>query len=229
MNETLFSRIKYAFIHSLPVLCGYLFLGTAFGILLQNAGYNFVWAFFMSLFIYAGSMQFIMVPMMVAAVSPLTMAITTIFVNSRHMFYGISFIEEFHKLKGKLYMIFSLTDETYSVLYSCKAIDHRKKHHDSWFFISLFDHLYWITGCVLGTLIGEWVPIDFTGIDFSMTALFVVILIEQILGKGKIIKQAAFIGFLSGIICLFIFGGDNFLLPSLIITVILLSGYSLKS
>ena len=104
--------IKYAFSRTLPVLFGYIFLGIAFGIVLQQAGFNFIWAFCISLFLYAGSMQFVLVPLLASTASPLTVAVTTLFVNSRHVFYGLSFIESFKKMKTQLYMIFSLSDET---------------------------------------------------------------------------------------------------------------------
>ncbi len=227
MNTEKRKELRYAFFKSIPVMCGYLFLGIAFGILLQNAGYNFIWAFFISLLVYAGSMQFVMVPMLVSAVSPLTMAVTTFFVNSRHIFYGLSFVDAFEKIKAKVYMIFSLTDETYSILCSCRSADPEEKHKDAWFWISALDHFYWVLGSVIGALIGQVLPVDFTGIDFSMTALFVVILMEQVLGKGKEVKAAAGIGIIVGLVCLFIFGTDKFLLPSLLITVFLLSGDSL--
>ena len=125
--------IKYAFVKSLPVMAGYIFLGIAFGILLSQAGYNFIWAFFMSLFVFAGSMQFAMVPLMAAGATPVVMAITALFVNSRHIFYGLSFIEAFKKLKGRPYLIFALTDETYSVLCGCKNEDPLEEKSKSWF------------------------------------------------------------------------------------------------
>lgn len=217
---------RYAFLKSVPVLCGYLFLGIAFGILLQNAGYNAIWAFFISLFVYAGSLQFIMIPMLAGAVSPLTMATTTLFVNSRHLFYGLSFVESFQKMKAKLYMIFSLTDETYSILCNCKNQDPEEKNRRSWFTIALLDHIYWIVGSVTGALLGQVLPVDFTGIDFAMTALFVVILIEQVYGKNMQTRLAALVGGITGFLCLLIFGTDKFLLPSLLITVFILSGFS---
>lgn len=221
-------ELKYAFFKSIPVMCGYLFLGLAFGIVLHNAGYNFVWAFFISLFVYAGSMQFVMVPMLTGMVSPLTMAASTLFVNSRHLFYGLSFIESFPKMKSRFYMIFSLTDETYSILCSCKSEDPEEIHRPAWFLISILDHIYWITGSVIGALLGQMLPIDFTGIDFAMTALFIVILIEQIYGKAWEAKLAAVSGFVLGLLCLLIFGADKFLLPSLLLMVVLLSGVSIR-
>lgn len=228
MNCIKKKEMQYAFLKSIPVMCGYLFLGISFGILLQSAGYNFIWAFFISLFVYAGSMQFIMVPMLASAVSPLTMVFTTLFVNSRHIFYGLSFIEIFDQIKAKIYMIFSLTDETYSVFCACRNEDPENKHLSSWFWISALDHFYWIAGSVIGACLGEAFPYDFTGIDFSMSAFFVVILMEQVLGKPKQAKIAAITGIAVSGLCLIIFGASNFLLPALLITVFLLSGYSIR-
>lgn len=217
------NELKYAFIKSVPVMCGYLFLGMAFGIVLEEAGYNYLWALLMSGSIFAGSMQFVMVPLMVSGASIVTVALTTLFVNSRHLFYGLSFIESFNKMKTKPYMIFSLTDETYSVLCGCKNEDKKEKHRNAWFYIALFDQCYWVIGSVVGALLGNILPFDFTGIDFSMTALFVVILVEQIL-SGKLNGLVMGIsGLVITIICLLIFGLNSFLLPSL--TVVMLVAF----
>ncbi|MCQ2525157.1 MAG: AzlC family ABC transporter permease [Lachnospiraceae bacterium] len=220
-------KIKYAFPKTLPVMCGYIFLGIAWGIVLAEAGYNFIWAFFISCFVYAGSMQFTMVPLMVSAVSPVTMAVTTLFVNSRHLFYGLSFVESFKKIKQMPYMIFGLTDETYSVLCGCKNEDPDEKNREAWFWITILDQSYWVIGSVLGALLGEFLPFDFTGIDFAMTALFVVILIEQMLSNPKKNVAVAVFGMLSAVICLFVFGVEKFLLPSLLITVTFVFVFSL--
>ena len=218
--------IKYAFSRTLPVLFGYIFLGIAFGIVLQQAGFNFIWAFCISLFLYAGSMQFVLVPLLASVASPLTVAVTTLFVNSRHIFYGLSFIESFKKMKSQLYMIFSLSDETYSVLCSCKNEDPEEKNRSAWFLINLFDQGYWIIGSVIGALLGQVLPFDFTGIDFSMTALFVVILLDQVLAHPKSAGRCAVTGLLAGIVCLFIFGSGNFLLPALIVTVLFVTAFA---
>lgn len=220
----LLKKLKYAFPKSLPVMCGYVFLGIAWGILLEENGYNFIWAFFISLVVYAGSMQFVMVPLLVGATSPITMAVTTLFVNSRHIFYGLSFIESFKKLKTYPYMVASLTDETYSVLCGCKNEDPEENHRDCWFLISILDHSYWIIGSVIGALLGQVLPFDFTGIDFAMTALFVVILLEQVLSKAAGAKFAAAVGLIAGSVCILIFGSGNFLLPALLITVAIVMG-----
>ncbi len=159
---------------------GYIFLGTAYGIVLNQAGFGPFWALTISGVVYAGSAQFVMVPMMASGASLLTMFITIFFVNSRHLFYGLSFTESFSKIKAKPYMIFALTDETYSVLCGCRNEDPEEKMRDNWLLIALFDQSYWVLGSVLGAILGQVIPFDLTGIDFSMTALFVVILVDQI-------------------------------------------------
>lgn len=212
-----------AFLKSLPVMCGYVFLGIAFGIMAEEAGLGVGWVLLMSLIIFAGSMQFVMVPLLVSAVSPVTMALTALFVNGRHIFYGVSFVESFKKIKHRWYMIFSLTDETYSVLCGCKNEDPEEKNRDGWFWIALMDHSYWVLGSVIGALLGAALPFDFTGIDFCMTALFVVILMEQVLGNKKVAGPAALIGLVIGTASLFIFGVSKFLLPALLVSVLILS------
>lgn len=219
-------KIKYAFIKSIPVMCGYIFLGIAFGVVLSDAGFHPGWALFMSTSVYAGSMQFVMVPLMAGSCSLATMAVTTLFVNVRHIVYGLSFTDSFAKLKSKPYLIFALSDETYSVLCGCKTEDPEEKHIKSWPLIALFDQLYWITGSMIGATIGTVFHFDLTGIDFSMTALFVVILVDQIRKNVKLAGPCAVAGAVSAIICLFFFGGDSFLLPTLLITVLVAGIYS---
>lgn len=212
--------VRFAFRQTIPVLFGYLFLGTAYGILLQQAGYNFIWAFFTSLFIFAGSMQFVLVGFLSGGISFLSAALTTLSVNSRHIFYGISFIEKFREMgKARPYMIFSLSDETYSLLCGTKVpadCDEKKVM----FCMAAMDQSYWIVGSVCGALLGEVIPFDTTGIDFAMTALFVVIFVEQWLSAKSHIP--AFIGLLCGSVSLALLGSDRFLLPALIFTVALL-------
>ena len=172
--------LYFAFKMSLPVLFGYLFLGSAFGIMLYEAGYNFIWAIIISLFVYAGSGQFLLVSMLTSHAALSDVAIMTFFVNSRHIFYGISFIEKFRSYSWRYpYLIFSLTDETYGVNSSFSDVPKGVDEGDARFLIGLFDHIYWIIGSVIGSLAGQLIKIDFTGIDFSMTALFTVIFINQ--------------------------------------------------
>lgn len=218
--------LYFAFKMSLPVLFGYLFLGSAFGIMLYEAGYNFVWAIIISLFVYAGSGQFLLVSMLTSHAALSDIAIMTFFVNSRHIFYGISFIEKFRSYSWRYpYLIFSLTDETYGVNSSFSDVPKGVNEGDARFLIGLFDHIYWIIGSVIGSLAGQLIKIDFTGIDFSMTALFTVIFIDQMRASKS--KLPGIIGVFCAIICLLIFGADKFLLSSLIVTVaILLLGKS---
>lgn len=201
---------------SLPVLFGYLFLGAAFGIMIVQAGYNAVWAFFSSLFIYAGSGQFLLVELLSSAASLPLVFFMSFLINSRHIFYGLSFIEKFRKFgMKKPYMIFSMTDETYSVLCSTEYPTHVDEIMCA-FYISMFDHMYWIAGGVLGALLGQLIPFDFKGIEFSMTALFVVIVIDQWRSSKK--HLPAIIGAVSAVVCLLLIGADNFILPSLALT-----------
>lgn len=211
--------ISFAFYKTIPVLLGYLFLGLAFGLLLQEAGYSFWWALLASTIIYAGSIQFVLVSFLGGGTSLPVVAVMTLLINSRHAFYGLSFVEKFRQMKTYPYMVFSLTDETYSLLCSTtvpEGMDEKK----AFFLISLLDQCYWITGSVLGGALGEILPFDMTGIDFAMTALFVTIFIDQ--WRSAKSHLPALIGLCSGVICLLIFGGSNFILPSLLITVTLL-------
>ena len=213
-------NIRFAFKRSLPVFFGYIFLGTAFGVLMQQAGYNVLWSMGTSAFVYAGSAQFLLVSLLTAGSSIATVAVLIRLINSRHIYYGLSFIEKF-KNSGKYapYMIFSLTDETYSVLCSCEYPDYIDENKVN-FFIALFDQIYWILGSVLGGIAGQLIPFDLTGIDFSMTALFIVIFVDQ--WQHSKIHLPAIIGIISSIICILIFGAGKFILPSLIITVAVL-------
>ena len=222
MKDNKLKTIKFALSKSLPVLFGYLFLGSAFGIMLYEAGYNVLWAVLISLVVYAGSGQFLLVSLLSSAASLPTVAFMTLFVNSRHIFYGLSYIETFKKGGWRYpFMIFTLTDETYSVNTSFKMVPNDVDEVRARYFIGLFDHVYWIIGTIIGSLAGQLIPIDFTGVDFSMTALFVVIFIDQMLSAKN--KITGIIGIGCAAVCLAVFGTDKFLLPALILTVALLS------
>lgn len=215
--------LQFAFKMSLPVLFGYLFLASAFGIMLYEVGYNWVWAIIISVLVYAGSGQFLLVSLLASNAGLSDIALMTFFVNSRHIFYGISFIEKFRSYGWRYpFLIFSLTDETYGVNSSFSTVPKGVDEGNARFLIGLFDHMYWIIGSVIGSLAGQLIKIDFTGIDFSMTALFTVIFIEQMRASKS--KLPGIIGLFCATICLLIFGANNFMLPSLIITVAILLG-----
>ncbi|MFR9190563.1 MAG: AzlC family ABC transporter permease [Anaerotruncus massiliensis (ex Togo et al. 2019)] len=171
--------LRAALTATAPVFFGYIFVGMAFGLLLQKAGYNALWAFRCSLTVYAGSMQFVLVELLTSWVGLAQTAVVTLAVQARHAFYGLSLIDKFKGLgKKKPYLIFALTDETYSLLCSVKTPEgcDRGKFY---LLISALNQSYWIVGGVLGATIGELVPFNSTGIDFAMTALFIVIFVEQ--------------------------------------------------
>lgn len=214
--------IKAAFPYTIPVLTGYLFIGIAFGVMYQEKGYNFLWAILMSIMVYAGSGQYLAVNFFVPGISLLEVIFLEFMVNIRHIFYGLSLLERFSDMgKKKLYMIFSLTDETYSLFFITKVPKDVDK--DKFMFsIALLDQLYWITGSAIGAIAGSLIPFNAEGIDFAMTALFVVIFVEQWLTSKN--HLPALTGLVCGLICLMIFGSDNFILPTMIsIMIILLS------
>lgn len=213
--------IKSAFIKSLPVMAGYIVLGTGFGILLKKAGYGLPWAFLMSLTIYAGSMQYVTVSLLTSGASLISAALTALMVNARHLFYGISMIDKYKNAGAKKpYLIFALTDETYSLL--CSDDDPEgMDYHWYCFFISLFNQCYWIAGSVLGSILGSVITFNTAGIDFSMTALFVTVFVEQWLTTKN--HLPALTGLLCSVLCLAVFGADNFLIPTMIAITIVLS------
>lgn len=207
------AEATFAFMQTIPVMLGYLCLGIAFGLMLQDAGYHFLWAFFCSAFIYAGSMQFVLVTLLTGGVSLAHAAIMTFFINGRQIFYGLSLVDRFKTAeKYYPYLIFSLTDETYSLLCSVK-IPENLNSNKTMLLISLFDHLYWIVGSVIGAVAGQLIKFNTTGVDFSMTALFIVIVLNQ--WRESESHISAITGFVIGIIFLIILGPDQFLVPSL--------------
>ena len=205
---------KTAFKDSIPVMAGYIVLGTAFGVLLADKGYGFIWAFVMSFTIYAGSMQFVAINLLTSCASLISAAIMTLLVNARHIIYGISMIEKYGDTgKVKPYLIFSLTDETYALV--CRGNPENTDSKKYYLYISALDQCYWIAGSIIGTLIGSAVTFDTAGIDFAMTALFTVIFVDQLLHSKNVIP--AIIGIVCSVICLIIFKAQNFLIPSMLI------------
>lgn len=215
------NTIRQAFYKSIPVLAGYVVLGIGFGILMKNAGYGVLWTFSMSAFIYAGSMQYVGVSLLAGGASVLTAAITTVMVNARHLFYSISMIDKYKDAgKYKPYMIFALTDETYSLLCDGKVPDGTEPDLYR-FLLSLFNHCYWVTGSVIGNLLGAVLPFSTAGIEFSMTALFIASFTEQWLTTKDHIP--ALTGVICTLLCLVIFGRDHFLIPAMVLITLVLT------
>lgn len=216
--------IKSAFIDTIPVLTGYLFLGFGFGIVLKSAGYGILVSFLMSCFIYAGSMQYVTVGLLTSGVSWIVAAVTTLMVNARHLFYGVSMLGKYKGIgKVKPYLVFALTDETYSLLCNDNSKISSENKTKYYFFVSLFNQIYWVLGSVLGSIIGTVVKFNTEGIEFALTALFLTIFVEQWLSNKK--HFPAIIGLVVSVICLIIFGGENFLIPTMLIILLLLCLY----
>ena len=215
------SPLRTIFLDTVPVMTGYVFLGFGFGILLNQSGYGILWSLAMSLFIYAGSMQYVAISLITGGASLLLTALTTLMVNARHLFYGISMVDTYKGAgRKKPYLIFALTDETYSLV-SQKQPPEGVSRHRYCFLVSLFNHFYWVAGSVLGSLIGTLIPINYEGIEFVLTALFVTIFVEQWLSTKN--HLPAIIGVASTTICLLCFGKDIFLIPSMGLIALLLT------
>ena len=213
--------VKNAFFKSIPVFAGYVVLGIGFGILLRSAGFGVLWAFAMSTFIYAGSMQYVGVSLLSGGASVITAALTTFMVNARHLFYSISMVDTYKDAGPyKPYLIFALTDETYSLLCDKKTPpgDDPDRYR---FFVSLFNQCYWVLGSVIGSLLGAVIPFSTEGIEFSMTALFIASFTEQWLSTKDHVP--ALTGLFCTLLCLVLFGSSRFLIPAMLLITLVLT------
>ena len=217
MTETTF---RAAFRASLPVMAGYIVIGIAFGILVVDKGYSYLWAILMSTTIYAGSMQFVTVDLLSGGASLVSAALMTLLVNARHIIYGISMLSRYaHKGKEKPYLIFALTDETYALL--CRPVPEGLNSRKYDIYVSVLNQIYWLIGSAAGCFIGAALPFNTTGIDFAMTSLFVVIFTEQCTDPKNHIPAIIGVGVTA--LCLILFGPASFLIPSMGVIVALLS------
>ena len=207
--------LRRALRDSLPVMAGYLVLGAGFGMIMQSKGLGLLCALSMSVFIYAGSMQYVAIGLITGGASYITVALTTLLVNARHLFYGISVVDKYRNAGAyKPYLAFSLTDETYSLIVGA-GDDIPESDRPRYFFaVSALDQIYWVVGSALGSLIGSLIPFSTDGMDFALTALFVTIFVDQ--WRRNRDKLPAVIGVLLSLVCLLIFGSDYFLIPSMI-------------
>ena len=212
---------KSALLSTLPVLTGYLVLGFGFGIVLRAAGGSIVLAAAMSVLIYAGSMQYVAIGLLTGGASLITAALTTLMVNARHIFYGVSMLDKYRAVGArKPYLIFALTDETYSLVCTdaLPVPDEQRKAY--YLLVSLFNHIYWITGTVLGALVGSLISFNTDGIDFALTALFVTVFWDQWLSTKK--HAPALIGVGAALACLLLFGSESFLIPTMLLIALIL-------
>lgn len=213
--------LKAAFPHTLPIFAGFWFLGMAYGIYMNASGFSFVYPMLMSLLIFGGSLEFVAVEMLLSPFAPLQVIIMTLLIQARHIFYGISMLDKYKGLGWKkYYLIFGLCDETFSINYTA---DIPKDVDRGWFmfFVTLLNHFYWVSGATIGGLVGSLLNFDTTGISFVMTAMFVVIFIEQWLKEKNHVPSI--IGLAVSAICLIFFGADSFMIPTMIAIIALLS------
>lgn len=212
--------LKIAFRDTVPVMTGYIFLGMGFGILLNQSGYGVFWALCMAICMFAGSGQYLAVSLMAGRASLVTTAIAMFLLNARHIFYGLSLLESYqHAGKKKPYLIFGLTDETYSLVTQNEPPEGVSRHTYC-FLVTFLDQIYWICGCVLGNVAGMLLPVDLKGVEFVLTALFVTMFVEQWLTHKD--HRPALIGLGATALCLVIFAKDLFLIPSMLLIALLL-------
>ena len=213
-------EFKFALKQTFPIFFAYIFLGIAFGIMMTEASFSILTTVLCSVFIYAGSMQIAMIPMLVAGASFPVLAVMTFFINARHLFYGVGFIDKFRRSGWRYpYMVFALTDETYSILCSVKYPSGiNEKNAD--FLIALCNQSYWILGSFLGAVAGRFLPFDLSGIEFSATAFFLVVVLNQLSQyKSKI---PVLTGLISAVVFYVILGAEYFIIPSLTVAFITL-------
>lgn len=206
--------LKAAFPHTIPILAGFLFLGMTYGIYMNVSGFSFIYPMLMSLTIFAGSVEFVAVNILLGSFDPLQAFAVTLMLNARHLFYGISMLDKFRGtgLK-KFYLIFGMCDESFSINYTAEVPEDVDKGLFM-FFVTLLDQIYWVTGATLGGVFGSLITFSTEGLDFVMTAMFVVIFLEQWLKEKK--HTASILGLGISAVCLFAFGADDFMIPSML-------------
>ncbi len=220
------TALKAAFPHTIPVFTGFTFLGIAYGILMNSKGYGFGWTVLMSLVAFAGSAQYVAITSLTSIFDPIYALLLTLMVNARHLFYGISMLDKYKDTgKFKPYLIFGLCDETFSIVCSANP---QEGVNRNWFmfFVTILNHSYWVLGSALGGLLGYIVSFNTKGLDFVLTALFVVIFIGQ--WKSQENHKPAIIGIVCSVICLGFFGPNNFIIPSMFAILAILTMFRKK-
>lgn len=205
--------LKCAFPHTIPIMTGFLFLGMSYGIYMHVSGFSFWYPMLMAMTIFAGSVEFVCVNFLLGAFNPLQAFIVTLILNARHIFYGISMLDRFKGMGWKkIYLIFGMCDETFSVNYTA---DIPKDVDSGWFmfFVTLLNQIYWVLGATLGGLFGSLITFNTEGLDFVMTAMFVVIFLEQYLKDKN--HLSSYIGLGVSLLMLIFFGADNFMIPAI--------------
>lgn len=213
-RQTILSAFKCAFPHTLPILAGFWFLGMTYGIYMNVSEFPFWYPMLMSLTIFGGSLEFLAVSMLQAPFAPAQVLVMTLMIQARHLFYGISMLDKFKGLGWKKpYLIFGMCDETFSINYTA---DIPAQIDRGWFyfFVTLLNHFYWFAASTLGGLVGSLLRVSTEGLDFVMTAMFVVIFLEQWLKEKRRVSE--WVGLAASVGCLLVFGADRFLIPTMI-------------
>lgn len=217
----LLPALRAAFPVTIPIFAGFWFLGISYGILMKVNGFSFLYPMLMALTIFGGSLEFVAASLLMGAFAPIETLMVTLMIQARHLFYGISMLEKYKNTgKKKLYLIFGMCDESFSINYSADIPENIDK---GWFmfFVTLLNQFYWVSGATIGGLLGNFITFDTEGLDFVMTAMFTVIFLEQLLKEKK--HYTAIIGVLSSVGCLLIFGADSFLVPTMLAILFLLT------
>lgn len=212
---------KAAFPHTIPILAGFLFLGFTYGVYMNVSGFSFWYPMLMSLTVFAGSVEFAAVNMLLGAFNPLQTLALTVMINARHLFYGISMLDKYRGCGiKKLYLIFGMCDESFSINYTA---DIPKDVDRGWFmfFVTLLNHIYWVSGATLGGIFGSFIHFNTDGLEFVMTAMFVVIFLEQWLKEKNHAGSA--LGLVLSAVCLCIFGADGFIIPAMVLILLVLT------
>ncbi len=216
------AALRAAFPVTVPVMTGFLCLGLAYGVLMQSKGYGPLWSVLMSAVAFGGSMQFVAITLLTSAFDPLQAFLLSVMVNARHIFYGLSLLGKYRGLgRVRGFLIYTLCDETFSLVSSLEPPEHVERR-DFYFWISLLDYSYWIIGTALGGLVGGLVPFDTTGMDFALTALFVVLFLEQWYHREN--QPAGVVGILCAAAALALFGPDNLVIPAMFLILLVLLG-----
>lgn len=221
MKNARISALKYAFPKTIPVMVGYLFLGAAYGILMKVNGFGIGWVLAMSLCVYAGSLQYVGITLLTGMVHPAYAFLMGLMINARHLFYGISMLGKYRDIKKfRTYLIFALTDETFSVLCT-EQVPENQNREWVYLWIALLDQLYWVCGSVLGVLIGSVITFNTKGLDFALTALFVVIFTDQWKSQKK--HGPAMTGVLASVAMIAIWGSGSFIIPAMVVILAILT------
>lgn len=222
-KQTMAQAARCAFPYTIPIFAGFWFLGLTYGVYMNVSGFGVLYPMLMSLTIFGGSLEFIAVDMLLSTYAPVQTLLVALVVQARHLFYGISMLDQFKGMGFKKpYLIFGMCDETFSINYSARIPEHVDR---GWFmfFVTLFNHFYWVSGATIGGILGSLIPLHAEGLEFVMTAMFVVIFLEQWLKEKK--HYTAVIGLGVAVLCLVVFGADSFMIPSMIGILCLLTAF----